>query len=196
MDLSANTLVTILAAIGLLALIVNIVTDVIKDVAIFKKIPTDIIIIVLSQAITLYAYFAYISYSLSVIIWYYVVATVIAGFIVAYVVMYGWDKLVEAYKKFRNIPSVDITTEPLSSDTLITSKVSTDNSEENSFISSDEGMTSANTTDINSTVALSLTSEASQEDLDTFSTLLISSSNTHSNDAELVPSTSDSMISE
>lgn len=120
MDLSAGMFATLLVVIGLLALIVSVVTEVIKDVVFLSKIPTDIRIIVLSLVLTLYAYFAYISYSGKAIIWYYVVATIIAGFVVAYVVMYGWDKLAQLYKKFRNIPTIDKTEEPMPSATLLT----------------------------------------------------------------------------
>ena len=109
MDFTAGTFATILAAIGLLALIVSIITEVTKGVAILSKIPTNLQVIVLSITLTLLAYFAYITYSGSVIIWYYIVADIIAGFTVAYVTLYGWDKLAGLYKKFRNIPAVDMT---------------------------------------------------------------------------------------
>ena len=109
MDFTASTFATILAVIGLLALIVSIITEVTKGVAILSKIPTNLQVIVLSITLTLVAYFAYISYSGSVIIWYYIVADIIAGFTVAYVTLYGWDKLAGLYKKFRNIPAVDMT---------------------------------------------------------------------------------------
>lgn len=109
MVLTADNLVTLLAAIGSLALIVSIITEVTKDVAIIHKIPTDIKVLVLSLTLTLVSYFAYISYSGTAIIWYYVVATIITGFIVAYVVLYGWNKLVDLYKKFRNIPPIEVT---------------------------------------------------------------------------------------
>lgn len=109
MDFAASTIAAILAGIGVLALIVSIITEVTKGVAILSKIPTNLQVIVLSISLTLVAYFAYITYSGSVIIWYYIVADIIAGFTVAYVTLYGWDKLAGLYKKFRNIPAVELT---------------------------------------------------------------------------------------
>lgn len=108
MNFTAGDFVAILTMIGLLALIVSVITEVTKDVILLKKIPTNIQVIVLSLSLTLVAYFAYISYSGTAIIWYYVVADVIAGFIVAYVVLYGWGKFTDLYKRFRNLPPLDI----------------------------------------------------------------------------------------
>lgn len=108
MDFTASTIATILAVIGILALIVSIITEVTKGVAVLSKIPTNLQVIVLSITLTLVAYFAYITYSGSEIIWYYIVADIIAGFTVAYVTLYGWDKLAGLYKKFRNIPAIDL----------------------------------------------------------------------------------------
>ena len=113
MDFTAGTLVTILVAIGLLALIVSVIAEVTKGVAILEKIPFNIQVIVLSLTLTLVAYFAYISYSGTAVVWYYVVADVIAGFVVAYVALYGWDKLADLYRRFRNIPQIDITADPI-----------------------------------------------------------------------------------
>ncbi|MDF2513973.1 MAG: hypothetical protein K0S04_3839 [Herbinix sp.] len=110
MDFTAITFVTILTAIGVLALIVSVITEVTKGVTILQKIPTNLQVIVLSLLLTLVTYFAYISYSDTAIVWYYIVADIIAGFIVAYVALYGWGKLAGLYRKFRNIPTLDITT--------------------------------------------------------------------------------------
>ena len=107
MELTTSTLVTIIAVIGMLAIIVSVITEVTKDVVLLSKIPVNIQVIVLSQALTILAYFAYTSYSGEAIIWYYVIATVIVGFIVAYVVLFGWSKFAELYKRFRNIPPIE-----------------------------------------------------------------------------------------
>ncbi len=115
---NAVTLATILAVIGMLALLVSIITEVTKDVVLLSKIPVNLQVIVLSLTLTIVTYFAYISYTGSAIIWYYVVATIVAGFVVAYVVLFGWDKLAELYRRFRNIPPIDITDNPIPETTL------------------------------------------------------------------------------
>jgi hypothetical protein len=113
MEISAVTLVTIFAIIGLLALLVSVITEVTKGVVLLSKIPVDLQVIVLSLTLTIITYFAYISYTGDAIIWYCVAATIVAGFVVAYVVLYGWDKFTELYKRFRNIPPIDIAADSL-----------------------------------------------------------------------------------
>lgn len=128
MEITSITFVTILAAIGLLALIVSVITEVTKGVAMLSKIPMNLQVIVLSLTLTMVAYFAYISYSGHSIIWYYVIATIIAGFFVAYMTLYGWDKFIVLYKKFRNIPLSDINNTTSSDTVSAKSTTSIDNS--------------------------------------------------------------------
>lgn len=109
MEITAGSFVTISAIIGSLVFLVSIITEVTKSVTLLSKIPSNIQVIVLSLTLTMVTYFAYISYTGNAIIWYYVVATLIAGFIVAYVVLFGWDKFVALYKRFRNISLDDLT---------------------------------------------------------------------------------------
>jgi hypothetical protein len=140
MEISAVTFVTIFAIIGLLALLVSVITEVTKGVALLSKIPVDLQVIILSLTLTIITYFAYISYTGDAIIWYCVAATIVAGFVVAYVVLYGWDKFIELYKRFRNIPPIDITVDSLpktaSEETTNTSPI-TNVLDDNRFINQD-----------------------------------------------------------
>lgn len=88
----------LLAVVGALAFIVSVITQVIKGI--FKNIPTDLVVFVLSIALTVTAFVAYMQYIGAVILWYMIVASVIAGFIVAFVAMFGWEKLSELWKRF------------------------------------------------------------------------------------------------
>lgn len=88
----------LLAVVGCLAFIVSVITQVIKDI--FKNIPTDLVVFVLSIALTVTAFIAYMQYIGAVMLWYMIVASVIAGFIVAFVAMFGWEKLSELWKRF------------------------------------------------------------------------------------------------
>lgn len=90
----------ILAVIGALAFIVSVITQVIKGIGIFNKVPTDVLVFVLSIGITVIAFIAYMQYIQMAILWYMVLASVIAGFVVAFVAMYGWEKLSELWKRF------------------------------------------------------------------------------------------------
>ena len=90
----------ILAVIGSLAFIVSVITQVIKGIGIFNKVPTDVLVFVLSIGITVIAFIAYMQYIQMAILWYMILASVIAGFVVAFIAMYGWEKLSELWKRF------------------------------------------------------------------------------------------------
>ncbi len=92
---------TLMGAIGAIAFVVSVITQVLKGVKPLDKLPTDILVFILSIVLTLVAFFAYASYAGLVILWYYVVGAVIAGFIVAFVAMYGWTKLKELWDRFK-----------------------------------------------------------------------------------------------
>lgn len=97
--LTSNIMI-ILAVIGAIAFIVSVITQVIKGVGVFAKIPTDGLVLVLSIGITVAAFVAYMQYLHMTILWYMVLAAIIAGFVVAFVAMYGWEKLSELWKRF------------------------------------------------------------------------------------------------
>ena len=97
--LTSNIMI-ILAVIGAIAFIVSVITQVIKGVGVFVKIPTDGLVLVLSIGITVAAFVAYMQYLHMTILWYMVLAAIMAGFVVAFVAMYGWEKLSELWKRF------------------------------------------------------------------------------------------------
>lgn len=90
----------ILAVIGALAFMVSVITQVFKGVGVLSKIPTDILVFVLSIGITVVAFVAYMQYIQMTILWYMILAAIMAGFIVAFIAMYGWEKLSELWKRF------------------------------------------------------------------------------------------------
>lgn len=92
---------TLMGVVGALAFVVSVITQVLKGVKLLDKLPTDILVFILSIVLTLVAFFAYASYAGSAILWYYVVGAVIGGFIVAFVAMYGWTKLKELWDRFK-----------------------------------------------------------------------------------------------
>nr|DAM04437.1 MAG TPA: hypothetical protein [Caudoviricetes sp.] len=92
----------ILAVIGILAFLVSVVTQVFKGVGFLSMIPTDALVLVLSIGITVSAFVAYMQYIQMTILWYMILAAIMAGFIVAFVAMYGWEKLTELWKRMSN----------------------------------------------------------------------------------------------
>lgn len=90
----------LLPVIGALVAVVNIITQVIKK-ATWDKLPTNIVVVLLSVALTLAAFFAYAQITTLSVAWYMVVAAVVVGFMVAYSAMFGYDKLKEAIGGFK-----------------------------------------------------------------------------------------------
>lgn len=81
--------------IGVLVVLTNIVVQVLKK-AIWGKLPTNILAIIVSMVLTLVAFFAYCQINAVTVVWYMVVAAVVLGFLVSYAAMFGFDKLKEA----------------------------------------------------------------------------------------------------
>ncbi len=100
MEILLQNLTLIMAVVGVLAFVVSVITQVFKGVWILAKIPTDILVFVLSIALTVIAYVAYMDYIQQTVIWYMFIVAVIAGFLVAFVAMYGWEKISELWKRF------------------------------------------------------------------------------------------------
>lgn len=140
MEQLTSILALILLLIGLVALMVSVIIEVTKEIAILSKIPKDIKVVVLSLALSLFLYFAYISYSGTAIIWYYTIGTVIASFVVAFIVMYGWGKFSSLYKKFRNIPTLDTTVN-------MKTEIHANSSDDNLEIDNTTNNNNSNTTD-------------------------------------------------
>lgn len=90
---------TLITVIGVLMGITNILTQVLKQV-LWDKIPSSLLAFVIAQAITLAAFFGYCAIYSIVVTWYYVVAAVVVGFMVAYAAMFGFDKLKEILQSF------------------------------------------------------------------------------------------------
>lgn len=86
---------TILTVVGILVVLTNIVVQVLKKVT-WGKLPTNILAIIVSMALTLVVFFAYCQIKAIAVVWYMVVAAVVMGFLVAYAAMFGFDKLKEA----------------------------------------------------------------------------------------------------
>lgn len=90
----------IIGIIGILAFTVSVITQVFKGVSGLKRIPTDVLVFVLSIGITVTAFVAYMQYIQQAILWYMILAAILAGFLVAFVAMYGWEKAAELWKRF------------------------------------------------------------------------------------------------
>lgn len=99
MDALINNATSIVTIISVLSFIVSIITQVTKEIGFLAKIPTSLQVIVLSVILTPATYIAYAQYTYMQIHWYMIAASIIAGFFVAFVAMFGWDKLRDIYSK-------------------------------------------------------------------------------------------------
>jgi hypothetical protein len=100
MEVLITNMTLLLGVIGILAFTVSIVVQVFKGVSVLKKIPTDILVFVLSIALTVTAFVAYMQYVQQTILWYMIIAAILAGLLVSFVAMYGWEKVSELWKRF------------------------------------------------------------------------------------------------
>lgn len=91
----------ILSIVGTLVVLTNIIVQVLKK-ATREKLPTNILVIIVSAVLTLAAFFAYCQIKSVVITWYMIVAAIVLGFLVAYAAMFGFDKLKEALVQFKS----------------------------------------------------------------------------------------------
>lgn len=106
MEFIIQNLTLVLAVIGVIAFMVSVITQVLKGVGIFNKIPTDILVFVLSIVLTVTSFIAYMQYIQQTIIWYMILAAIMAGFIVAFVAMFGWEKLSDLWSRFNKKDNV------------------------------------------------------------------------------------------
>lgn len=88
----------ILTIIGVLVVLTNIVTQVLKKVT-WGKLPTNILAVIVSMALTLGAFFAYCQINAITVAWYMIFAAVVLAFMVAYAAMFGFDKLKQAIEQ-------------------------------------------------------------------------------------------------
>lgn len=90
--LDMSTLLIIVAA---LVAVTNIIVQVLKQVT-WKKLPTNILVVIVAVVLTLVIGAAYAQINVIAILWYHVVAAIIVGIFVAFAAMFGFDKLREA----------------------------------------------------------------------------------------------------
>ena len=84
----------LLTIVGAITAPTNVIVQVLKKIT-WDKIPTNILAVLVSMALTLAAGAAYAQIKNITITWYLVVAAVVVGFLCAYAAMFGFDKLKE-----------------------------------------------------------------------------------------------------
>lgn len=87
----------LMIAIGVMAFVVSVITQVIKSWPKLDQLPTSAVVIVLSLVLCPVTFVALMSYLKQPIEWYMVFACILAAFIVALVAMDGWERISEIW---------------------------------------------------------------------------------------------------
>lgn len=88
-----------MALLGVLAFMVSIVVQVIKEMPFLSKIPTSAVALITSMALCPVALIVLCTYFKITITWYYVFASFMAAFIVYLVSTGGWEKIKEIWDR-------------------------------------------------------------------------------------------------
>lgn len=90
-----------LSVIAVLAFIVEIITQIVKDMGFLKKVPTNLVVFIVSVIVTELSYIIYSDIINSKIMWYGIVGAFFGSFVIAHIATYGWEKFNALLKRFR-----------------------------------------------------------------------------------------------
>lgn len=104
-----NVLINAIIEYGsiILAFFLGLVTAVTMIVEVVKrlipKVPTDLVVFIVSIALTVLALFIGAEILEITVMWYYAVGAVVLGIAVAYAAMFGWDKFTALWSRLKDI---------------------------------------------------------------------------------------------
>lgn len=78
---------------------VTMIVEVVKRL--IPKIPTDLVVFVVSIALTVLALYVCAAIMEITVMWYYAVGAVVLGIAVAYAAMFGWDKFTALWSRMK-----------------------------------------------------------------------------------------------
>ena len=87
-----------LLIVAILVVITNIIVQVVKK-ATWDKIPTNLLVVIVSMALTVAVFLAIFQIKAVAITWYMIAAVLVLGIFVAYAAMFGFDKFREALEQ-------------------------------------------------------------------------------------------------
>lgn len=83
----------ILIAIGAMAFLVSVITQLIKELPWFKQVPTAVLVFVLALVLCPVSFLALMAWMSQPVTWYMMFACMMAAFIVALVALDGWERI-------------------------------------------------------------------------------------------------------
>lgn len=90
----------LLIAVAIICTVITVITQFTKELGFLKKIPTSLQVLITSIIVCEVFLFGVLSYYNIVFVWYYPVAILFVAFLIAYICMFGWEKLIEMFKRF------------------------------------------------------------------------------------------------
>lgn len=99
MELLIQYMTFILAAIGVLAFVVSVIVQVIKELPWLQQIQTSVVVLTVSMILCPLAVIIACQYFKIVIVWYYVFASFIAAFVVYLVATGGWERITDIWER-------------------------------------------------------------------------------------------------
>ena len=99
MEILLQYVTYMLAAVGVLAFFVSMITQVIKEMSGLRRIKTNAVALAVSLVLCPLAVVIACQYFKIVIVWYYVFASFLAAFVVYLVSTGGWEKVAEMWKR-------------------------------------------------------------------------------------------------
>jgi hypothetical protein len=94
MTISATAIATLLIVLNVLVILTNIVTEVLKKIT-PESLHTNLLAVIVAEVVTVAAFVVYVQYTALLTFWYYWIAVIGVGVLVAYAAMFGFDKLKE-----------------------------------------------------------------------------------------------------
>lgn len=99
MELLMQYVTYALMAVGIMAFLVSMITQVVKDLPWLTQIPTSVVALCVSLILCPVAVVIACQYFKIVIEWYYIFASFVAAFIVYLVATGGWERVTEIWKR-------------------------------------------------------------------------------------------------
>lgn len=99
MEILLQYVTYMLAAIGVMAFFVSLVTQVIKEMPWLREIQTNVVALAVSLVLCPLAVIIACQYFKIVIVWYYVFAAFLAAFVVYLVSTGGWERVAEMWNR-------------------------------------------------------------------------------------------------
>ena len=97
---------TILATVFGLTIVTNIITEVVKKIT-WNKIPTNLMVVVIAEVLTLAAGAAYAQFTNVDVSWFHGFGAFVIGLFVAYAAMFGFDKFKQAIEQLNSFESTE-----------------------------------------------------------------------------------------